>query len=80
MSGRWAMEVNVCSLYDEKKGENFFYYLFTHQGFGSSNVLFAILNDMQLILSSFTLEDCTAKSNRHVFALGNVIISCRSVP
>ena len=27
------MEVNVCSLYDEKKGENFSYYLFTNQNF-----------------------------------------------
>ena len=25
------MEVNVCSLYDEKTGDNFFYYLFTDQ-------------------------------------------------
>ena len=51
----------------------------TAEGFGSSNVLVAILNDMQLILSSFTLDDCTAKSNLHVFALDNVIISCRNV-
>ena len=31
MGGRWAVENNVCSLYDEKKGENFIYYLFTNQ-------------------------------------------------
>lgn len=27
------MEVNVCSLYNEKKGKNFCYYLFTNQNF-----------------------------------------------
>lgn len=31
------MEVNVCSLYDEKKGGNFNYYLFTNQNFHLSH-------------------------------------------